>query len=132
MAKEYKTYAIKDFIRETEEGEIDNHRSIDMVRELATVAGYHQNHNLLVDLRETETTLNFSDLLNVALEFARYKDIFRNKMAFIIPNTPERITKAEYLMTGMGVAGYQVNYFTDFENAIEWLSATKKYSDNST
>jgi hypothetical protein len=132
MAKEYKTYTIKDFIRETEEGEIDNQRSINMVRELATVAEYHKNHNLLVDLRDTETTLNFSDLLNVALEFVRYKDIFRNKMAFIIPNTPERTTNAEYLMTGMVVAGYRVNYFTDFENAIEWLSSTKEYSDNST
>jgi hypothetical protein len=131
MPKEYKTYTIRDFIRKSEEGEIDNHRSINIVRELAAVAGYHQNHNLLIDLRETETTLNIRDLLNVAIEFARYKDVFQNKMAFIIPDAPERIRNADYLKTGLGVAGYEVEYFVTFESAIEWLSATKDYSDNS-
>jgi hypothetical protein len=76
-------------------------------------------------LRDTETTLNFADLLTLALEFAWYKNCFRNKIAAVIPNTQERIEKIEFFKTNMKVKGFLFDYFTDFEKAIEWLSETE-------
>ena len=122
MAERYKIYKMKDLIRKTEDGEINIQRSMDVVRELAIASEHHKEANILVDLRETETTLNFGDLLAVALEFAYYKNCFRNKIAAIIPEEPERIERAEFFKAGMTIKGFLFDYFTDFEKAIEWLS----------
>ncbi len=122
MAGLYKIYKMKDFIRKTENGEINIQRSIDVVRELAIASEHHKDANILVDLRETETALNFGGLLTVALEFAYYKDCFRNKIATIIPKDPKRIKRAEFFKAGMTGKGFLFDYFTDFEKAIEWLS----------
>ena len=122
MTVTYKMYMIKDFVRKTEKGEIDIQKSLNTVAELAVASAFHNDINILVDLRETETTLNFRDLLKLALEFALYKDCFRNKIAVVIPDDPERIERGEFFKNDMKVKGFLFDYFTDFEKAIEWLS----------
>ncbi len=79
MTVSYKMYKIKDFIRRTEKGEINIQKSLNTVAELAIASEFHKDVNILVDLRETETTLNLGDVLTVVLEFAYYKDCFQNK-----------------------------------------------------
>ncbi len=122
MTKSYKIYKVKDFIRRTEKGEINIQESLNTVAELAIASEFHKDVNILIDLRDTETTLDFGDLLKVALEFAHYKDCFRNKIAGVIPNDPERFRRGKFFKTGMEVKGFLFDYFTDFEKAIEWLS----------
>ncbi len=122
MTVSYNIYKIKDFIRRTEKGEINIQKSLTAVAELAIASEFHKDVNILVDLRETETTLDFGDLLKVALEFAYYKDCFRNKIAAVIPKDPERIKRGKIFKTGMKAKGFIFDYFTDFEKAIEWLS----------
>ncbi len=125
MTVYYKMYKIKDFVRKTEKGEINIQKSLNAVAELAVASKLHKDINILIDLRDTETLLNFRDLLTVALEFAWYKDCFRNKIAVVIPNDPERIERGEYLKASMKVKGFLFDYFTDYEKAIEWLSETE-------
>ena len=48
-----KIYKVKDFIRKTEAGKIDFGRSMELIHELAAAASFHDNHNILVDMRET-------------------------------------------------------------------------------
>ena len=122
MTVSYKIYKVKDFIRRTEKGEINIQESLNTVAELAIASEFHKDVNILIDLRETETTLNLTDVLTVVLEFAYYKDCFRNKIAGVIPDEPERIKNAEFFKTGMTIKGFLFEYFTDFEKAIEWLS----------
>jgi hypothetical protein len=122
MTVSYNIYKIKDFIRRTEKGEINIQKSLNAVAELAIASEFYKDVNILVDLRETETTLDFGDLLKVALEFAYYKDCFRNKIAAVIPKDPERIKRGKIFKTGMKAKGFLFDYFTDFEKAIEWLS----------
>ncbi len=122
MTISYKIYKIKDFVRRTEKGEINIQKSLNAVAELAVASEFHKDVNILVDLRETETTLNFGDLLKLALEFAWYKNYFRNKIAAVIPKDPERIERGEFFKTNMKAKGFLFDYFTDFEKAIEWLS----------
>ena len=122
MTVSYKMYKVKDFIRRTENGEINIQKSLNTVAELAIASEFHKDVNILIDLRETETTLNLADVLTVVLEFAYYKDCFRNKIAAVIPKDPERIKRGELFKTGMTIKGFLFDYFTDFEKAIEWLS----------
>ncbi len=129
MSTEYKIYKINDFIRTTPKGELDIDKSMTIVREIVGAVGYHYDHNLLVDLRQTVPLRNFGDLLTLAMEFAKYKGVFQNKAAFVIPNTPDRIKRAEFFITALGETKSQIEYFTEFEKAIEWLSIVKKYPE---
>jgi hypothetical protein len=122
-----KVYTIKDFIRKTESGAIDFERSIRIVRELAMAAAFHEDHNILVDLRETYLAPgNMGDLMNIAVEVAQYRDFFSNKIACVIPDEPERIETAKRLEAALAVKDFQYRVFTSFEEAIEWLSDVQR------
>jgi hypothetical protein len=80
MAGSYKIYRTRDFIKKSQKGKVDLHRSLALVRELAEAADFHKDSNIMIDLRDTTGKLDLRELLEVTLEFARYKNVFRNKM----------------------------------------------------
>jgi hypothetical protein len=118
-----KIYKIRDFLRLTETGKIDIGRSKEIVRQLAAAAAFHLDHNILLDLRETTIKEeNFSDVLEVALEIARYRAAFRGKLANLLPDDEKRLLFARQLKALMDMEGFQYEIFTSFEKAVEWLS----------
>ena len=118
-----KTYKIKDFLRLTETGKIDVGRSKEIVRQLAATAAFHVDHNILLDLRETTIQdEDMSDVLEVALEIARYKSAFKGKLANLLPGDEKRIFIARQLKALIAMEGFQYEIFTNFEEAMEWLS----------
>jgi hypothetical protein len=129
MSNGYKVYHINDFIRKTPKGELDIDKSMEIVMELAATAGYHDDHNLLVDLRQAEPLNNFVDILTVAAEFAKYEGVFKNKIAIVIPNTPDRLERAKFFMEALAEATFEIKYFTVYEEAIDWFSTIKKYPE---
>lgn len=122
MAGSYKIYKTRDFIKKSQEGKVDLHRSLALVREIAEAADFHQDSNILIDLRDTTGQLDPGELLEVALEFARYKNVFRNKMAVLMPVDEDRLANAMTMHKAMDNNSFKFNYFTSFEDAIEWLS----------
>ena len=125
MSSGIKIYKIDDFIRKNESGEIDFDRSMKIIRELATAAAFHTNHNILIDLRDTTVTTNsMNDILKITIEMARFKSIFKNKIASVIPDNEERLSIAKQFKACLDIKDFQYNFFTDFEDAIEWLSGT--------
>jgi hypothetical protein len=127
MINGHKTYTATDFIATTQHGELDLEKSERVVEDLAAAASYHRDHNVLLDLRETDSRLDFMDLLNLSTRFVQYKDIFQNKMAVVIPNLKERIEKAEFFAAGLGLVGCEMKHFTDYETAVRWMSKEKEY-----
>ena len=129
MATEIKTYRIKDFIKVTKTGEIDLDRSREMIREIAAAAAHYDDHNILFDLRETVvTTASMGDLLQLAMDMALHKSLFQKKIANVIPDDDERLLIAENFKACLVIQGFEYDYFTDFESAIEWLSETTQLS----
>jgi hypothetical protein len=127
VSTEVIVYKIKDLIRINREGVIDLDRSIRIVHELAAAASFHEDHNILIDSRDTvviETNMN--DLFELTLELARFKSIFKNKIANVIPNNEKRVSIAKKFKACMDLKDFQYEFFTDFESAIEWLSDTTK------
>jgi hypothetical protein len=125
MYSEVKIYKIKDLIRVNKEGQVDLDRSKRIIHELAATAAFHKDNNILVDFRDaTLTTHSMNDLFELAVEMARFKSVFQNKMACVIPNEEEQITMAERFKACLDLKGFQFEFFTDFEKAIEWLSDT--------
>jgi hypothetical protein len=118
-----KTYKIKDFLRLTETGKIDVFRSKEIVRQLAATASFHVDHNILLDLRETTIQEeNLGEVLEVALEIARYKSAFKGKLANLLPDDEKRLCIARQLKALIAMEGFQYEIFTSFEEAMEWLS----------
>ena len=127
MLSGIKVYKVKDFIRKTQTGNIDLNRSKQIVRELADAAGSHTDHNILIDLRETtiSAAASIEDIMKVAFEFGSYVSPFKNKIANIIPDDPERLIIANRFKACMDIQGFEYEIFTDYESAIEWLSQTE-------
>jgi len=118
----YKTYKTRDFIKKTQEGKVDLHHSLVMVRELAEAADFHRDSNIMIDLRDTTGRLDMGELLQVALEFARHRNIFKNKIAVLMPIDEDRLANAMTMHKAMDNNHFKFNYFTSYEDAIEWLS----------
>ena len=125
MHSEVKIYKIKDIIRVNKDGKLDLDRTIRIVHELAAAAAFHADHNVLIDLRDTIIdTHRLDDLFEVVLEMGRFKSFFKNKLASVIPNDKERISIARKFKACMDLKQFQFQFFTAFEDAIEWLSDT--------
>ena len=130
MGKGYKIYRTRDFVKKSERGSVDIHKSLALVRELAEIADFHQDSHLLIDLRDTTGFLDADELLHVALEFAKHKSIFKNKMAVLMPTDEDRLANAKRVHRAMDSNGFKFNYFTDYEDAIEWLSIIVDFTES--
>ncbi len=128
MDKGYKIYRTRDFIRKSEEGTIDIQQSLALVRKLAEIADFHRDSNIMIDLKDTVGSLSANELLQAALEFARHRNIFKNKIAVLMPIDEDRLARAKILHRAMDNNGFKFNYFTDYEEAIEWLSTVVDFS----
>lgn len=123
MKTEYKVYKIKDFVRKTVSGEVDMEKSMSLVKQFADIASLHPDHNILVDMRDSEITdANIVDMMKVSLELANALPGFKNKIANVIPQNEERIRIARQFHSCMVLKGFSYEVFTDFEKAMEWLS----------
>ena len=125
MSVAIKVYKSQDFLRLTEAGELDHDRSMEFVRKLAQDSVFHPDHNILMDLRDTTIPVeNMANLFDIVNEMAGYRHSFRNRIANIIPDNPERIKIAQQFKDTLVNAGFQYNFFTSYEAAMEWLSET--------
>jgi hypothetical protein len=117
-----KVYQPRDFIRKTAHGTINLERSLQAVRQLVAAARFQKDHSILLDLHDTEVDGDHADTLQVAAAFGPHFKSFRHKIAVIIPDALERKAKAQFRRTCMHLKGFQWEFFTNFENAFEWLS----------
>jgi hypothetical protein len=126
MSLGIKMYHVQDFIRKNEEGHIDEERSLELVRDVCTAASFHVDCNMLIDLRETTVSIgSFDQMANLTQEFIRLMPSFKNKIAVIIPDEPERIKTGTKLEVCMRLKGVKYSLFTDYEKAMDWLSSIK-------
>ena len=109
-------------IQRTVTGELYTERSLSLVRELALSLLTHKGYNVLMDMRETETRPEMLDLMAIASECAKLRSGFNRKIAFLIPDTEERVRFAQLYKACMEAQGFRFRQFFDREAALEWLS----------
>lgn len=115
-------YKPSEFLRKTATGKMDLARSLQAVHDLAQAAGFHKDSHILIDVRNTESTISHLEQMKLALEFGNYRHLFHNKIAILIPPTSERIEKANLMKRCMDAEGFEIKIFVAFEHAIEWFS----------
>jgi hypothetical protein len=126
MPSGIKIYKINDFIRLNESGNMDLDRTIQIVKEVAAAASSYSDHNILIDLRET--TLLFygmEEVIKIVMTFVQLMPPFKNKIASLIPNDENRVSFEKNLKACFDLQDFDFMYFTDYEDAIEWLSDVK-------
>ncbi len=121
MSPNIKIYEDQKVILRTVTGELVTARSLKLVKELAVAIKLNQGYNILIDLRETETRPETLDLMEIATACSRYRHGFKGKIAFLIPDTKERIRVAKLFRTCMEAQGFEFTQFFDFDLAMEWL-----------
>ncbi len=111
----------KKIIQRTVTGDLYTGRSLKLVRELAMSVNTHKGYNVLMDMRETETKPDMLDLMQIASACTKLRSNFDSKIAFLIPDTEERIRFAQLFKACMGAQGFEFRQFFDREAALEWL-----------
>ena len=124
MPSEIKVYKVKDFLRLNESGEIDFDRSKQIIHDLAVAASFYVDHNILIDLRETTVVgeSNIGVILQLAIEMVRYASAFKGKIANVVPDDEKRLSIARQFEASLHLQGFSYKVFTNFEDAINWLS----------
>jgi hypothetical protein len=107
-------------------GKLDYEDSVKIIHRLAEAAFFHKDHNILIDLRETDVEwISMNELLKLTLEFTKLEVDFKNRLANLIPDNEKRIAIAAQFKACMDIRGFEYEVFTDYEEAIEWLSESK-------
>jgi hypothetical protein len=121
-----KVYKTKDFIRKNQKGQLDLEHSIEMVQELAVAVSGHADYNILVDLRDVDNICGPGEMMRIAMEFVHHRYAFQNKLAMLILETDKAVTEARFFKTCMDLKGFEMEFFTNYELAIDWLSEVKE------
>lgn len=127
MPLKYKIYKIEDFIRKNQTGELDRDRIESLINEIIMIASYYPNHNILIDSRDTTISYEvyMTDILEAAERLAQLENIFLSKIANIVPKDEARLSIANTAEAAINLKGIKYKIFTEFEDAIEWISKTK-------
>ena len=131
MAAKLVLYQIRDFVRITERGEIDLAGSKQLVREIAQAATAYTDHNILLDMREANIELHkMSDVLEVAMYMFEQDALsgFVHKIANVVKNDEKILMSAKKIKSCLDIEGFHYEYFTSFEDAIEWLAETAPHT----
>lgn len=128
MATPFKIYRVKNFIRKNETGKLSNDLVRNMIREVSAVASLYPDHDIIVDLRKTETPddVSMADILKSAVELEKFENALRNRIATLIPNDKNWIAVSQKAQSAYQFKNIKLKFFTDFEEAINWFSDIMK------
>jgi hypothetical protein len=122
MSEGYKVFQSENIIKKTEKRKLTTERFKKIVRELAPALSIHQDHNLLLDIRDITPHENFGEVLDIIIEISKYYYAFPKRIAVVVTNEPGRIARTKFFKAGLMPGNYQFEYFTDYERAVAWLT----------
>ncbi len=111
----------KDFLKTTPSGEIDLKESKRILLRLASLNKPPNNHDILLDLRATTTSLTITSITELVTLMTDHRDSFRNKLAVLTVPGP-RHELAEFMEVYAVNRGLRLAAFDNFEAAILWLA----------
>lgn len=120
MKAEIKFVQTKDFIQTTASGTLNLTGSKKVLSEIERLNKPDHLHDILVDIRDTNPGLSLSDIYELVTEVGNHRHAFRKKIAILLGSQHD-IDKARFLEMTASNRGYNVNAFSDFEDAVNWL-----------
>ena len=115
-----------DFLKATPEGKLDFEESKRILLKIASVVVPQDDYELIIDTRKAHSVMSPTDLWHLAKEISTFGEKFRRKTAVICPR--ERFDQAKFFELCSYNRGYQINAFTSYEDAIDWLCSSTEVS----
>lgn len=120
MATKIKIITTQDFVEITPDGIINLTTSRQLLVDIAKAEIQPADYELLIDFRDTQTSLSIVDMYQLAAELYQHGDTFRRKVALLVlPGV--NFDRARFFETTSHNRGFSVNAFMDYENAIRWI-----------
>lgn len=120
MTVAHKIITAKDFIETTASGELDLKASRKIIARLAQALQSAGDVNILIDVRAAFSDISQAEIEQVVGEMLQQLAGFRNKIAIVHAN--RRPEDAERAKQALRAAGLELEMFTDYQKAIEWLN----------
>lgn len=117
------TYEIKEADKlciVTGKGAISFESSVEAMHTLADMPGFNPDYNIIVDLRAISYHPNYKEFFGIKNNLVSMKDHFRKKIAIVA--TGFLMAMAELMGKLSGMKGMHVSAFSDFDNAMRWIS----------
>jgi len=114
-----------EFIRANAEGKLNLKESEKLLLEIMSMSAKHRKvkYEVILDTRKAQSELSFEDLWKLTDEFGKFrKGLFPGKTAVLCPL--ERFDHAGFFALCAQNSGYQINAFTSYSDAMEWLLET--------
>ena len=108
-----------DFIRATPDGTAYIEKAEQLLKEIADASAGLEGFHVLVDTRRISGSLTAVELWHLADKLAHYRRTFGNKTAILCP--VEKFDHTRFFALCAENKGFNVQAFTDYEHAMEWL-----------
>ncbi|HMA76983.1 MAG TPA: hypothetical protein VKO43_06725 [Candidatus Krumholzibacteriaceae bacterium] len=120
MSPKIKLIRSVEYLHSSPEGEIDMEKSKQFLAELAKAKRPPADYDIILDLRRAQVKLSTTDIWYLAAELMKYKNTFRDKLALLVLPGLD-FDRAEFFELCSKNRGYNVDVFTNYENAIQWF-----------
>jgi hypothetical protein len=129
MATKIKIISASDFMEITPDGIINMNTSRKLLADIVWADPPPADYEMLVDFRNTQSTLSTVDLYELAAELALHRDTFRRKVALLVlPGV--NFDRASFFETCSHNRGFSINAYTDYETAMRWLLSMEDLPDS--
>jgi len=122
MTTKIKTDNDQKIIKRLVSGVLHTDRAIKLVRELSIAAELQKDYDILIDLRESVTAPEMTDLMAIMSAWSRLADDFDNKIAIVFRKDQEHTRFAQLFKTCMEARGFKFRQLFDYDTAVEWLT----------
>jgi hypothetical protein len=117
-----------DFIKVTPDGRIDLEKSKQHLKQVASAAAPLTDYEIIIDTREAQIEMSPADLWYLAAELSTLGETFFRKTAVLCPL--ERFDQAGFFALCAQNRGFRVSAFSSYEEAVEWLLASRTSTSN--
>ena len=93
-----------------------------MIRELSFATKMQKDYDILMDLRESVTAPEMTDLMAIMSAWSRLANEFNNKIAVIISKDEEHTRFTQTFKTCMKIQGFEFRQLSDYDTAVAWLT----------
>lgn len=120
MATKIKIIPCKEFIEVTADGVINMATSRQLMADISRSEYSATDHELMVDFRDTDSSLSIGEVYELAAELLQHGATFRRKVALLV--TPGlNFDRASFFETCSHNRGFSINAFTEYEAALRWV-----------
>ena len=112
---------IDDFLKLSPDGTLDFKEAVRLLDEASSVMNSQDYYSIIVDTRNSKSTMSFGDLFYLSIELFKHGMTFRRRTAILCPS--ERLSDGQFFATVCGNRGFDVRAFLSYEEAMDWLSS---------